>query len=153
VFVASDLDVARSPVGYPVDFCAMPWLDGSFRHVVFDPPYKLNGTGGSHGPDAAYGVANSVRWQDRMRLCRDGIVECLRVLDVGGVLLVKCQDQVCSGRVRWQTIEFSCHAEAHGARLVDMLHLVSYRAQPVGRRQVHARRNYSTMLVLEKVAW
>lgn len=148
--VASDLDARRSPIGRSIDFTAMPWADASFEAVVFDPPYKLNGTGGSHASDVAYGVADSVRWQDRMQLCRDGITECCRVLATGGTLLVKCQDQVCSGQVRWQTIDFANHAVGLGCRLVDMLHLQSYRPQPEARRQVHARRNYSTMLVFKK---
>lgn len=53
---------------------------------------------------------------------------------------------------RWQTIEFTNHAVGLGSRLVDQLHLPSYRPQPAGRRQVHARRNYSTLLVLQKDA-
>lgn len=146
-----DLNPAKAPHG-PRDFTALPYGPRTFDAVVFDPPYKLNGTGGSHASDDAYGVANSVRWQDRMALCRAGITEAVRVLRAEGMLLVKCQDQVCSGQVRWQTIDFANHAENLGCRLVDMLHLPSYRAQPAGRRQVHARRNYSSLLVLRKGA-
>ncbi len=76
--------------------------------------------------------------------------EAHRVLTPGGYLLLKCQDQVCSGQVRWQTREFADHAEQLGMRLVDALHLLGHRPQPAGRRQVHARRNYSTLLVLRK---
>lgn len=149
--VASDLNPARSPLGVPVDFTNMPYCGTPFDAAVLDAPYKLNGTGGSHASDVAYGVATAGgRWQDRMQLCRDGITECHRVLRPGGYLLVKCQDQVCSGQVRWQTIDFTNHAVGLGMRLVDMLHLSSYRAQPAGVRQVHARRNYSTLLVLVK---
>jgi SAM-dependent methyltransferase len=147
---ACDLDPAKSPLGRPVDFTALPWDDASFDAVVFDPPYKLNGTGGSHPSDAGYGVANSVSWRDRHGLIRAGISECARVLAPGGTLLVKCQDQVNSGTVRWQTREFADHAETLGCELVDMLHLVGYRPQPSGRRQVHARRNYSTLLIHRK---
>lgn len=146
---ACDLDPAKSPLGQSVDFTAMPFDDASFDAVVFDPPYKLNGTGGSHASDAGYGVANSVRWQDRHALIIDGITECVRVLAPGGMLLVKCQDQVCSGQVRWQTRIFADHAESLGCRLVDQLHLQSYRPQPPGRSQKHSRRNYSTLLVLK----
>lgn len=62
------------------------------------------------------------------------------------MLLVKCQDQVVSGRVVWQTKQV---AEALGdtMRLVDELHLPSYRPQPDGVKQVHARRNYSTLQI------
>lgn len=149
--IACDLDLNRSPFGQAVDFRALPFPDRHFEAVVFDPPYKLNGTGGSHASDDSYGVATKgIRWQDKHATIRDGITECWRVLADGGYLLVKCQDQVCSGQVRWQTIEFTQHAVALGCRLVDMLHLPSYRPQPDGRRQVHARRNYSTLLVFTK---
>jgi hypothetical protein len=95
---ATDLDPAKSPSGESVDFTAMPWPDRSFDAVVFDPPYKLNGTP-TKGVDERYGVHEPTRWQDRWQLCLDGITECTRVLG-DGHLLVKCQDQVCSGRVQ-----------------------------------------------------
>ena len=66
------------------------------------------------------------------------------------MLLIKCQDQVVSGAVRWQTRIFADHAEAQGFQLVDALHVQGSRPQPDGRRQVHARRDYSTLLVLER---
>lgn len=150
---ASDLDPDKSPIGRSVDCTNLPWSDSEFDAVVFDPPYKLNGTSTATGAatcDADYGVSHYQSWQDRMQLCIDGINEAHRVLKPGGMLLVKCQDQVCSGKVRWQTIEFTNHAVGLGSRLVDQLHLPSYRPQPAGRRQIHARRNYSTLLVLRK---
>ena len=147
-----DLDPGRagSVVG---DFTALPFADRSFASVVLDPPYKLNGTStgrGAAASDRDYGVAGAdwsrLSWQDRHALIRAGIGEAARV--ARRVVLVKCQDQVCSGRVRWQTREFADHAESLGCRLVDQLHLGGMREQPAGRRQVHARRNYSTLLVL-----
>lgn len=147
--VGCDIDIDRSPLGESVDFTNMRLPDNQFDAIVFDPPYKLNGTGGSHSSDEAYGVAGGYEsWQAKHQLICDGITECTRVLKPKGMLLVKCQDQVCSGQVRWQTRIFADHAESLGHRLVDMLHIPSYRAQPPGRSQIHARRNYSTMLVL-----
>lgn len=156
-FTASDLNPDKSPYGNgtPVDFTEMPWDEEVFDTVVLDPPYKLNGTSTGEGPSAAderYGVDTYMPIDDRHQLIYDGIDECLQVLKTGGYLLVKCQDQVASGRVHWQTVMFTAHAEFAGCRLVDMLHLVGGRKQPAGRRQVHARRNYSTMLVLKKEA-
>lgn len=151
--IATDLDPAKSPdIPEGVDFTDSGFADGDMHAVAFDPPYKLNGTGGSHASDSAYGVADTWGggWQGRHALIRAGITESVRVLRRGGTLLVKCQDQVCSGQVRWQTREFADHAESLGCRLVDQLHLLGHRPQPAGRRQLHARRNYSTLLVLRK---
>lgn len=136
------------------DFTDLPFADGSFDAVVLDPPYKLNGTGGSHASDEGYGVADpewvSKSWQQKHALIRDGITDAARVVRLQGHVLLKCQDQVCSGQVRWQTIEFPNHAATVGLRLVDRFDLLGHRPQPAGRRQVHARRNYSSLLVFRK---
>lgn len=131
-----------------VDFRQLPELDDSFGAVVFDPPYKLNGTP-TADIDERYGVDIVSSRGDRHDLIRAGIDECARVLAPNGWLLIKCQDQVNGGKVRWQTREFADHAEQkHGLRLVDALIMIGGRPQPAGRSQLHARRNYSTMLVL-----
>ncbi len=128
------------------DFRKLPWKDRRFDAVVFDPPYKLNGT--PSGPDERYGVDEPTRWQDRMELIRLGTLECARVAKT--MLLVKCMDQVCSGKVRWQTDLVTEAAAQAGFDKVDRLDFPSFREQPAGRRQVHARRNHSTMLVFKR---
>lgn len=147
-FAAHEIDPAKAPDG-PMDFTALDYPDDTFNTVVFDPPYKLNGTP-TDAVDERYGVHVIRSWRDRHALINAGIVECVRVLRGGGYLLVKCQDQVCSGQVRWQTREFADTAESAGTRLVDRFDLLGGRAQPAGRRQVHARRNHSTLLVFVK---
>lgn len=129
-----------------VDFTALPYGPRYFDAVVFDPPYKLNGT--PSAPDKRYGVGKKSSWQNRHALIRAGIEECARVCDK--MLLIKCQDQVCAGKVRWQSREFADHAEAQGFELIDKFERLGYRAQPDGRRQVHARRNSSQLLVLRR---
>lgn len=148
----SDLNPEKiGPFGEVSDFTDLPWDDGAFDAVVFDPPYKLNGTP-TDSVDSRYGVDVPARWQDRLRLCRDGITECLRVVRPGGMLMVKCMDQVVSGAKVYQTIQFTHHAQSMGAQLVDQLHMVvTPRPQPPGRRQVHSQGNYSTMLVFKKM--
>lgn len=145
--VASDLFDGKGE-SLIADFRYLPFREHTFDAVVYDPPYKLNGT-----PDAAidnrYGVDEPTRWQDRMALIRDGFGECARVL-ADGYLLVKCQDQVCSGKVRWQTHMLMDEAREWCLGLVDRFDLLSYRPQPEGRRQVHARRNTSTLLVFQR---
>lgn len=150
-----DLNPKRSPDNRAgVDFRHLPYPDDTFDVVVLDGPYKLNGTSTGEGvatSDEDYGVENYAHWTDRHQLICDGITECVRVLRLNGILLVKCMDQVCSQKVRWQTRMFADHAEAEGCELEDMLHVGGYRRQPAGRSQEHARRDYSTMLVLRRV--
>ena len=135
------------------DFRDMPWDDGQFGTVAFDPPYKLNGTSTGEGPassDAGYGVAGEYRSvATKMQLIHDGARECARVAD--RYLLVKCQDQVVSGAKVWQTRLVADFVEQHcGFALADMLHVGGYRKQPPGRRQVHSRSDYSTLLVFKR---
>lgn len=147
VLLAHDIDPAKAPHG-AFDFRDLPYTDNTFSVVAFDPPYKLNGT--PTGADEPYGVHVVATRDERHRLILDGVTECSRVLKPGGMLLVKCQDQVNSGRVQWQTDLVTRHAEGLGLDKVDALHLLAYRPQPAGRRQVHARRNYSTLLVFRR---
>lgn len=149
----SDTD-PESDSMYAFDFTAMPWDDGKFDAVVFDPPYKLNGTGGSHASDEGYGVADE--WggvEGRHNLIFAGIEECVRVLKPKGILLVKCQDQVCSGNVVWQDRMIVSFVESSfdwKMTNIDKLFVHGGIPQPAGRRQVHARRNYSTALIFRK---
>jgi hypothetical protein len=133
------------------DFTRLPFPDDTFGQVVLDGPYKLNGT--DQGEGRRYGVDRYDSWQGRHRLICDGITDCARVLEPLGVLLVKCQDQVCSGAVRWQTDEFTRHAEKLGLTKIDRLDMLGHhRPQPDGRRQVHAHGRPSTMLAFRAPA-
>ena len=120
---------------------------GTWDDIVFDPPYKLNGAAGSHASDDSYGVAAIATESERMDAIRRGLTCALRCAN--GNVLVKVQDQVVSGRKVWQTDRVSRWAEDLGAVKIDQLHVRSYRAQPPGRRQVHARQDYSTLLVFD----
>ena len=132
------------------DFTDLPFLDEQFNAVIFDPPYKLNGT--PSGPmDDRYGVGIPRTVTERLELILDGTDECGRVSS--NVLLIKLQDQVVSGNVRWMTRRVTEHIEREGwgdFKLVDELYVHSYRPQPAGTRQLHARRNYSTLLVFKR---
>ncbi len=144
-----DLDPAKAPDG-PMDFTALAYRDRSFDVVAYDPPYKLNGTP-TEAVDAAYGVHEPRTVDQRLTLMFAGLIEAIRVVRVGGLVLAKCQDMVVSGRKVWQTRLMAAHAAQHGCRVVDELHVSSYRPQPAGRRQVHAASNYSTLLVLKRL--
>lgn len=143
--------VAHDIKGDGVDFTKLPEADETYDTVVFDPPYKLTGTP-TPELQARYGLEAQVSWQERMSLIRQGATEGLRVCKVGGHLLVKCQDQVASGQVRWQTISLTNYLHLLGGRLVDRFDMLgTSRPQPADRRQVHAHGRPSTLLVVRKV--
>ena len=146
--IGSDLFASKSK-SLVTDFTALPFPDRSFDAVVFDPPYKLNGRP-TVELDERYGVEEYTNWRSRMDLIYRGLDECSRVLGKG-TLLLKCQDQVHAGKIRWQTVEFTKYAEHLGLGLVDRLDLLRpIRPQPEGRQQKHARRNTSTLLVFRR---
>ena len=133
-----------------LDFTRMPEIpDNWFDAVVYDPPYKFNGTPSPQ--EIRYGVHKSTRWQDRLELMIAGAIECARVTKKGGFLLIKCMDQVVSGKVVCQT-DFMTNAACvtSGTTKIDRLDfLTEPRPQPHSR-QIHARRNYSTLLIFQK---
>lgn len=147
--IACDLDVTKSPMGEPIDFTALPFAHLGFDAVVFDPPYKLTGTpANTGGIDERFGVHAPARWQDRMELIAAGAAECARVCE--RTLLIKCQDQVVSSKIRWQTRMIADVVEPLGFGLRDRFDYLSHRAQPAGRRQINAHRGSSQLLVFER---
>jgi hypothetical protein len=123
----------------------------AFDVTVFDPPYKLNGRPDPK-VDGRYGVDRAMPWQDRYWLIIDGLLECRQVTKRDGFVLLKCQDQVCSGAVRWQTIDFTNAAKTFGMTLVDRFDMTGKaRKQPMtGRKQRHAHGRPSTLLVFQR---
>lgn len=130
------------------DFTDLRIPDNTFSTVVFDPPYKMNGSPSRGGPansDEGYGVGTAASITERVDLFTRGFAEVARVSD--RFVLVKCQDQVSSGRKQWMTLYFTDLAKSHNMTLVDMLLVAGHRSQPEGRRQVHAHQDFSTLLV------
>jgi len=78
-----------------LDFRAMPYPDGAFKHVVFDPPH-LHTAGPRSWLAAKYGKLSD-NWRDDLR---QGFQECFRVLHPDGTLVFKWNEtQVKVGEV------------------------------------------------------
>lgn len=67
-----------------MDFRDLPYADGSFRLVAFDPPHLVK-AGPKSWLAAKYGKLSD-NWRDDLR---KGFAECFRVLEEGGVLVFK----------------------------------------------------------------
>ena len=67
-----------------LDFRDLPFDDGSFKLVVFDPPHFVR-AGENGWQQKKYGRLNKT-WQDDLRL---GFSECFRVLATSGILIFK----------------------------------------------------------------
>ena len=68
-----------------MDFRDLPFPDGSFRVVIFDPPHLVN-TGPKSWQAAKYGRLHKDTWKEDLR---SGFAECFRVLKAEGVLIFK----------------------------------------------------------------
>ena len=78
-----------------LDFRALPYCDGAFKLVAFDPPHLVR-AGPRSWLAAKYGKLSD-NWRDDIRA---GFDECFRVLDADGVLVFKWNEtQVKVGEV------------------------------------------------------
>jgi hypothetical protein len=138
-----------------VDFRHLPEPDATFDAVAFDPPYVSVGGRATTGlPDMhdRYGLTSAPTSPAGLqRVIDDGLREVARVTKPGGMVIVKCQDYISSGKFWAGTHRTLTSALSVGLEQVDRLeHVGGVRPQPPGRRQVHARRNLSTLLVFRR---
>ncbi|MDE0642768.1 MAG: site-specific DNA-methyltransferase, partial [bacterium] len=87
-----------------------------------------------------------------LSLYEEAGVEAHRVLRDRGVLIVKCQDEVCSNRQRFTHVEIMSAYEQIGFVAEDLFVVVRGNRPGVSRvvKQVHARKNHSYFLVFWK---
>lgn len=145
--VANDL---HHPADHHYSYREFPirW-ESTFDSVVFDPPYKLNGTPALGDQDERFGTTRRTTREEVLEDLRLGAIECYRVAK--RFLLVKCQDQVEGGKVRWQTDLVTEAVSGVGGEKIDRFDFkYEIRPQPGDRTQRTARRNYSTLLVFRK---
>lgn len=131
--LANDRDAEGLDIDTRYDYREFPpdWSRG-FAAVVFDPDYKLNGTPALGEFDARYGIGGKVSREQRYAAILTGAAECFRVAD--RYLLVKCQDQVESGRQWWMGDDVTATVGALGGRKVEeFLYLGGGRPQPKDR--------------------
>lgn len=146
-----------------VDFRALPHDADSFDVVAFDPPYVCpGGIRSSTTKDLhdRFGMASGAKEKEADRdfrtpaelqdLIDAGLAECFRVVRPRGLVLVKCMDYVTSGKLWIGTHRTLCAALALGFECVDRFEHVGGTGPQSQTRQVHARRNLSTLFVLKK---
>jgi hypothetical protein len=142
------------------DYTDLPESDDTYDVVCFDPPYVSKGGRATSGIvmfDTAYGLEHAPKTPAALlKYNCTGLDECIRVTKPGGLILMKSMNYVSSGRVVWATksmVDYALADDApHRVELVDeFVHVGKIRMQPKGRRQVHARRNYSYLHIFRKV--
>jgi hypothetical protein len=136
-----------------VDFRRLPHGDDSFEAIAFDPPYVCPGgraTSTTQEMHSRYGMnGTSFRTPAELQaIINDGLTEMRRVVTPKGIVLVKCMDYVTSGKLFAGTHYTLTHALGLGFDLVDRLEHIGSAGPQSQKRQVHARRNLSTLFVL-----
>jgi hypothetical protein len=152
--LGSDLDRTKGDV--TADFRHLPYPTGSLDALILDPPYlyvggfktlKLSIDAGYNNRGRALvqgifgvGAVNLMFYQ--------AICEAERVVKPRGILIVKCMDQVMSGKQEWQHVTVMDYMNNLGFENLDLFVLVQ-KGQPTMRHkvQVHARRNHSYFMV------
>lgn len=145
-----------------VDCRSLPYADSEIDCVVFDPPYMHSPGGTAHSTHTPFedhyrnnrsGNQTGSKYHEAvLDLYRDGGREAWRVLRERGVLIVKCQDEVCSNRQRFTHVEIMQMYDELGFVAEDLFVVVRNNRPGVSRavRQVHARKNHSYFLVFWK---
>jgi hypothetical protein len=143
---------------HPYDFRHLPYRCGSFNVPVYDPPYIHQRRGQArqriHGAD--YKNAKTTRgFSDGpiIQLFREGMAEGHRLLKPGGLMLVKCQDQIDEGgRQRMAHLEVHDIALKELGMEVEELFILTQTSPLLqfGRSPRHARKSHSTLWVFRK---
>ena len=154
--------VLATDINQGVDCRRLPYEPAEIDAVVLDPPYMEGETrntayqSGQQAFSRYYGLREIKQSGDRyhgaiLRLYLEACCEAARVLKPSGVLIVKCQDEVCANKQRLTHVEIinALSAEWH---CKDLFIVVRTNRPVVSRlrRQVHARKNHSYFLVFEK---
>ena len=143
------------------DFRNIPVADASYDAAILDPPYMFihrPSGGGRIKASIDKGYGNNARYDqgdggpDKVRSYYiDGAREALRLLVVKGTLIVKCMDQVFSGKQWWEHIFLYDAITQLGYHMIDLFVLVQSGTPTMRHKhQVHARKNHSYFLVFRK---
>ena len=151
-----------SDIQHGVDCRDLLYEDGEIDCVVLDPPYMHSPGGTAHTTHSAFeshyrnnetGNRTDRKYHDAvLALYEDAGTEAYRVLRENGVLIVKCQDEVCSNRQRFTHVEIMQAYQRIGFVAEDLFVVMRQNRPGVSRivRQVHARKNHSYFLVFWK---
>ena len=154
--------VLASDIQDGLDCRNLPYRDGEIDCVVLDPPYMHSPGGTAHESHSAFeehyrnngsGNRTESKYHEAVvDLYRDAGAEAFRVLRERGVLIVKCQDEVCSNRQRFTHVEIMTAYGEIGFVAEDLFVVVRKNRPGVSRvvQQVHARKNHSYFLVFWK---
>jgi tRNA G10 N-methylase Trm11 len=161
----SDYELKISDIKDGIDCRELPYKRSSIDCVVLDPPYM-------HTPGTAYGGRRHKGYESYYRnneskpssdkKYHDAILdlyykasrEAKRVLKPNGILIIKCQDTVCSNQQRLTHVELINKLKSMKYAIEDLFVVIRNNRPGMSRvkNQYHARKNHSYFLVFRKTS-
>jgi hypothetical protein len=131
------------------------WADDEFDVVAFDPPYVSVGgrkTSTIKDHHQRYGMDQTPTTPLKLwlELIVPGLIEATRICKPGGLILFKTMNYISSGNYQNQLGWSYSAAAGMGLQLEDQFILVGQPGRQSQTTQVHARNNYSVLLVFRK---
>ena len=157
-----DITLFATDLADGTDCRQLPYDDRSMDVIVLDPPYMHTPGQGAHVDHQNFETyyRNNATRSNGASKYHEAILdlyfaagkEAVRVLKDGGILIVKCQDEVCANRQRLTHVEIINEYEGYGLIAEDIFILTRANRPGVSRQiqQRHARKNHSYFLVFWK---
>lgn len=165
-----DYKLIKSDIRHGVDCRDLSYWKNSLDCVVLDPPYMeglyrkskshMAGSGSHKAFREHYSNGEATngagpKWHDAvLDMYFKAGKEAHRVLKSGGILIVKCQDEVSANTQRLTHVEIINYYETLGFYAKDLFVIVRLNTPAISRliTQVHARKNHSYFLVFVKAS-
>lgn len=130
----------------------LPHLNESISSIMFDPPFVAGHT--KQQPSGIIGQRfHGFRYvPDLWKWYSECIQEFYRILEFHGILIVKCQDTVSSGKQWFSHVYLMNEAEKIGFYTQDLF-ILTAKSRIIGhnhKKQKHARKFHSYFLVFKK---
>ena len=145
-----------------IDCRNLPYEDSTMDCIVLDPPYMHTPGGTAHTNHQNFEnyyqnniTNNSKKYHDAvLDLYYEASKEAARVLKKKGVLIIKCQDEVCANKQRLTHVEIINELSNYGFVAKDLFVVMRKNKPGVSRikKQIHARKNHSYFLVFIKLS-
>lgn len=139
----------------PYDCRHLPYHSEEFDVHVFDPPYMHRPAPGNYPNYQSYATTSGFSHEDILQLYEDGMKEGDRILKPGGLMLVKCKDEMVSKQQRMTHIEIHQLAVNELGLQVEDLFILTQKHSAFNwsiRSPKHARKNHSYLWVFRKAS-
>jgi len=144
----SKFTLLKSDLQDGIDRRKLPYENASIDALVIDLPYMHTGKSVHKALNKQYHNENNTSHESAIRLYVGGILVAARVLRQKGVIIVKCQDEIESGKQRLSHVELIQLLQLLGFEVLDQFVLMQ-KTVPMMRfkHQKHARKNQSYAIV------